>query len=381
MATLFFWIFSIITLIQIGYIAYYLMGFQKIFHSKQSPANINTNKSATIIICGHNEAENIQKNLKSILEDISPYPQLTCVFVNDRSTDASQSLLENLQKDYNQLSIIEIDTNTAKEYPGKKDALIKGVEAVKSDYIILTDADCWIDDKDWAIRWLAWMEHYEADVGLGLGLYEREKGWVNLFTQFETLNTLMQYGTYAVNGNAYMGVGRNIAYKTSVLKNAFQEEELLNRYRATLGGDDDILVNYLQENDYVTLPYFGENQATYSKSQNNCSAYFKQKARHISVGKYYNKKTKYSLGLYALSQALWWLLLFINVIVYYNQAILILALVYFLFKTMIYKKWQYFSKHKQNSFTFVLLEIFWIAYHLYLSPYIFWKNNKQWKSS
>lgn len=335
----------------------------------------------SLVICGHNESSNISKNLVSFLKAAPKGLLFECIYVNDRSTDSSSNELQKIIQEYNTLKIIDLPLDVPKILPGKKDALMHGIYAAKGEFIVLTDADCWIEDEQWITHWWKWMKTHNADVGLGIGLHAPASGFLNKFIQFETLNTFMQYGSLSIEHNAYMGVGRNLAYKRNILKDIFQDQEFLNFYSSTPGGDDDLLITYLQSKNYKILPFFNSEQATFTNAESDWSSYWSQKSRHVSTGKYYSKTVQKKLGIYALSQSLFWILALGFVIFYPHVLSFIILASYVLLKSMLYKKWQSFSKYRQNSFIFVFYELIWTMYHLYLSPYIFWKNKQEWRSS
>jgi len=70
-------------------------------------ALVNNNKpNVSIIIAARNEYKNLEKNLKSILEQ--DYPNFEVIVVNDCSWDESQKLLEYYQEVYPHLKISEL---------------------------------------------------------------------------------------------------------------------------------------------------------------------------------------------------------------------------------------------------------------------------------
>lgn len=368
--------------IQFLFILKFSKTFKKIL-ALSKPSNISTNNSiqVSIIICGHNESQELHHHLSTFLSTAPSCSSFECIYINDRSTDHSITILNDLSTTYPQLKIIDLPVDLPKILPGKKDALKRGVEAAQGEIILFTDADCWIEEKNWIYNWWHWMETHQADVGLGIGLYQSHTGILNRFIQFETMNSFMQYGSLSIHQKAYMGVGRNLAYRSHILKEVFRDPKFLSFYASTTGGDDDLLITYLQRKNKKILPFFHAQQATLSTPPTRWKEYWAQKSRHVSTGKFYASNVKKTLGLYALSQSLFWLFALLHMIFFPSFWSIVLLLIYFLLKSMLYNKWQVFSKYRQNSFTFVLYEWLWALYHLYLSPYIFWKNKQQWTSS
>lgn len=374
--------------IQIVFTVYFLLTFYKVKKISNIVASSTPCLSFSIIICGHNEAEHISHQLLSVLKQNMTHPDSEVIFVNDRSTDHSNEILQQFQSQFSRLKIIHIPTDKPRKYQGKKDALMHAFEEAKGEYLILLDADCAVTHDLWAEDWINWMSANQVTAGLGIGKYEKGNGLLQQFIQFETLNTFMQYGSYAMSNRAYMGVGRNLVYEKSVIKEAIQDPILIALFQKTIGGDDDLMIHYLKDNDHLILPYFKEEQATISKTSKNWKAYFKQKSRHVSVGKHYSRLTQMLLGAYAFSQALWWVLLstFIALFIFTDVlsthrfvTLLITFVVVFNLKYFNYNIWNRFHSKGQNSITFVWMELLWLIYHVILIPFIFWKNNKQWK--
>lgn len=59
------------------------------------------------------------------------------VLVDDASTDNSKSIIQNYQKDYENIKLVELEENSG--LPGKPRSL--GIKYASSDYIIFLDSD------------------------------------------------------------------------------------------------------------------------------------------------------------------------------------------------------------------------------------------------
>lgn len=383
-----FYIFLVLSAIQILHSLFFLKSYNKIIKI----SNISKEDYVipySIIICGKNEYKNIQNNLSSILKQIRKHKDSEVIFVNHRSEDNSKELLHKLQENNPHLKVLEIAKNKNQKVFGKKEALLYAFREAKGNYLLLTDADCKINNLHWAENWVAWMEKHHVDAGLGLGIYLNNRGLLQKFIQFETLQSYMQYGSYAIQGNAYMGVGRNIAYKKESLDKVINNPSFLEYYLKEMSGDDDLLIQYLAKNNYTILPYFSKNQSTLSLAKSNYKEYKKQKSRHLSIGKHYAFKDKLKLGFYALSIGFWWLfstvlfLLFIlNPLLFYSPYFyyfLLFFIISLIFKYLNYRKWHKMQIKEEKSITFVFMEWLWSLYHLVNIPSIFWKKSKTWK--
>ena len=114
---------------------YYFHYFLKLGTYKVNAESYSEQLPISIIIAARNEYANLEKNLKSILEQ--DYPNFEVIIVNDCSWDESQKLLEYYQEVYPHLRICELKEQ--EKYPtGKKFALTMGIKAALNNNLIFT---------------------------------------------------------------------------------------------------------------------------------------------------------------------------------------------------------------------------------------------------
>ena len=193
-------------------IFYNLYFFRKLIIYKKRKSNYIPNVS--IIICAKNEYDNLKKNLKTILNQ--DYINYEVIVVNDQSNDNTKDLLNEYEKTYFRLKVVNIDDNV-NHIIGKKFALTLGIKSAKYDHLLLTDADCFVDSNKWISS--ITRNFVSSDIVLGYGAYKKEKGLLNKLIRFDTYTIAIQYFSYALRSLTYMGVGRNLAYKKSVFFN------------------------------------------------------------------------------------------------------------------------------------------------------------------
>ncbi len=292
--------------------------------------NLDSQQPVSVIICARNEAENLKNNLPSILEQ--NYPNFEVVVVNDASTDDTAAVLLDFSKKYPHLNIVTV---LEKKGLGKKTALATGIEHAKNEWLLMTDADCTplSINKDSEISqspnhtiaqstsWISGMmagisqspNHpitqsisAEKEIVLGYAPYtKRDSSFLNKFIRFETVWTATQYLSFALIGQPYMGVGRNLLYnkKLYIKVNGFEKHADL------ASGDDDLFVNQVitQKNfSIILLPQ----TFMASEPKTRWKSYFTQKNRHLSAGNRYILKHKILLGLVSLSHFLFFVTIF-----------------------------------------------------------------------
>jgi cellulose synthase/poly-beta-1,6-N-acetylglucosamine synthase-like glycosyltransferase len=246
----------------------------------------------SIVICAKNEYVNLKKYIPLILDQ--DYPEFEVVIVNDASNDETIFLLEDMERDHEQINVVNI-TQDLNFFKGKKFPLSLGIKSAKYENLLLTDADCAPASKNW-IKKMAGNFTGSKEVILGYGQYKKEPGLLNLVIRFETVMTALQYFSYALLGIPYMGVGRNLAYKKSLfLKN----KGFIAHYNVD-SGDDDLFVNTVatKKNTQIEVD---PDSFTLSEGKRTFKEWWNQKRRHLSTSKYYRKKHKFLLGLYSFS--------------------------------------------------------------------------------
>lgn len=242
----------------------------------------------SVIVCARNEASRLAERLPAVLEQ--DYPDFEVLAVDHASTDDTASVLENLKAVYPHLRVFYCDDQRV----GKKNPLSLGLREARHEWVALTDADCRPASRAW-LRTLARRMRSGTDVVLGYGPLEETAGFQNAFARFETAMTAIQYGSYALAGMPYMGVGRNLAYRKGAITQPPSDfaPELLS-------GDDDLMVNAVAKLGNTRLAFIPEAFA-WSPAPVSWRAFLRQKSRHLSTSTRYKALHQALLGAWALS--------------------------------------------------------------------------------
>jgi glycosyltransferase involved in cell wall biosynthesis len=223
-----------------------------------------------------------------LLQDLSvqTYPNYEIILVLDNCSDKTLEKSRNLN--IKQLKIIELN-NTEK---GKKSALSRGIKEASGDFLVFTDADCRIPHIDWLIH-MAGTSSGEDVVHIGISLIHPQSNskLLNLFIQFETLQTAIQYIGSAIIHLPYMALGRNWGY-TKIVANKLDG---LQKHQYVIGGDDDLILQESAKKNAKVIPITHPSSINYSIVKMNLKNWWKQKHRHVGVG------LKYSLRFWLLS--------------------------------------------------------------------------------
>ena len=271
------------------------------FRSVSAPGDAQPSiQGVTIVVCANNEHDNLLELLP--LLTAQDYPLYEVLVMDDRSTDLSDVLLEELVPLLPNLRYIRIDVEAAHVTP-KKYALTIAMKKATYPTVLLTDADCRPASDQWLAGMVAPLQNESTEIVLGISPYTHQKGFLNFLIRSETLFTAVQYVSLALAGRPYMGVGRNLLYRRDLF---FRHKGFYSHMRVW-GGDDDLFVNEAATSRNVAVSLHPDTFTT-SAPKETWKAWKRQKQRHLNVGKRYKAGDKFLLGLITGTHVLTWLL-------------------------------------------------------------------------
>lgn len=338
---------------------YYLIGkYYRLAIYKNENSTEDKIIPVSVIISARNEAKNLIEFLPLILTQ--DYPNYEVVLINDCSFDGSDIVLMDMQKIYPHLKVVTISEHDRFK-TGKKFALTLGIKAATHEHMLFTDADCKPASNQW-VRLMTCNFDAQTEIVLGYSPYIRKGGLINTFVRFETLKTAINYLSAALKGDAYMGIGRNMAYT----KTLFFRSKGFASHMHLLSGDDDLFVNQNATSTNVKIE-IGNDGFTCSQAKATLASWYRQKKRHMGVGKYYQGRHRKMLTIDALSGFVYYILLITLIVsnfyplITFGIFILRLALQLFVY-IRIFKK----LNAKDLLFYLPVLDIF---YYFYLNVF------------
>jgi cellulose synthase/poly-beta-1,6-N-acetylglucosamine synthase-like glycosyltransferase len=294
-SSILFYVFIAIVSIQVSYYLSFLFSFAVKRPEKQSRKNI----PISVIICAKNEADNLKINLPEILEQ--DYQNFEIVLVNDSSSDETLEVMKTFAENHSNIKLVDVKTNEA-FWGNKKYALTLGIKASKYDFLVFTDADCKPNSNQWITDISSHFSN-EKSIVLGYGAYAKKRlSFLNKLIRFETVMTALQFFSYARLGIPYMGVGRNMAYR----KELFFNNSGFNGHMNLKSGDDDLFINEVANSKNTSISYT-KDSFTISEPKTTFKDWILQKRRHISTAKFYKPLHKFLLGLFYVTQFLFWI--------------------------------------------------------------------------
>ncbi|MBA3706806.1 MAG: glycosyltransferase [Bacteroidetes bacterium] len=332
---------------------------------------LTTTPPVSVIICARNEDHNITEFLPHIFEQ--DYKDFEVVVVNDCSFDNTEDILKGFSKKYSNLKVVTIKEDGVYAH-GKKVALMMGIKGAKYEHLLLTDADCKPNGKDWLRNM---MQHFttETEIVLGYGAYEKQKGFLNKMIRYDTFLIALQFLSFALARKTYMGTGRNLAYKKSLF---FKMKGFASHYHIE-SGDDDLFVNEAatKQNSKIEISI---DSHTVSRVKKTIRDWFRQKRRHVTTFKHYNWGSQFRLTMVGISQYLFFAS-FTALLIMQFEPIIVLALfvVRLLIQIIIFNKSMKLLAEKDLLLISPIIElVLLIVYPMISLSNVFIKENK-WK--
>jgi glycosyltransferase involved in cell wall biosynthesis len=368
-------LFVAITLIQIFYYLFYYL--RLVIYPIKNATPTQANAPVSVIICAKNEERNIEANIDSWMtqqyHDDNGEPLFEVLLVDDNSDDGSIYVYNHLREQYPSLRILML-RQEAKGIKGKKFPLSMGIKEAKYETLILTDADCKPNSQLWLTQMVNAYKNESTQIVLGYSPYAKQGGFLNKWIRWETAYTAIQYLSYALAGNAYMGVGRNLSYKRKL----FLHNKGFSAFSQLLSGDDDLFINQVATTKNTAICIHPQ-AYTKSAGKETFEAWWHQKSRHVSTSIYYKLTHKILLGVNSASHTLWWLLLIPALLLAPYWYIVLMG-----FGTRMLLQWLVLGLacnklHERDIIPFIpLFDILTVYYNFRLFPKIF-KSQTAWK--
>lgn len=251
-----FFILLFITLCYCTLIIWLIFGIRKVndLNLKQSS---NTN-DFSIVVPFRNEEESISNLLKSVLTIDYPIANFEVIFVDDESSDASRNKITDSLKDSKiKYSIIN---NYRYSNSPKKDAVTNAIKKAQFNWIITTDADCYLPET-WLTSYNNFIDSKQPKMVVSPVIYRNDGSF---FEEFQYLDFIsLQNATIGCFGieKPFLCNGANLAYRKDIFEslNGFEN----NNHVAS--GDDVFLLEKFTErfpNDVHYLKHYDAIVAT-----------------------------------------------------------------------------------------------------------------------
>lgn len=266
---------------------------------KRSPKS-NTSTSfppASIIICARDAALHLEKHLEDWLNQ--DYPEFEVVVVDDCSADETAYLLVTEAKKHPRLKYVLMDPAVIKN-GGKKLALTLGIKKAQYEHLVLTDADCIPSSDQWLKHMMSGFTEGKSVV-LGVAPITSQ-GILGGLIHYENMYTALNYLGMALRGQPYMGVGRSLAYTKTI----YNSVGGFSAHHHIPAGDDDLFVQAVATKSNTAVVIEPEAYIN-SKGPKSFQAYWRQRMRHLWVGKLYTSSISLKLSILPIFNLLFWI--------------------------------------------------------------------------
>ncbi|MCW5519316.1 glycosyltransferase [Aureitalea sp. L0-47] len=349
--------------------AYYLL-FSKFSFSKVIERKAAVHYPVSVLVCSKNEAENLKAHIPLWLEQ--EYEDFELILINDASTDDTLEVMEQFAQGDPRIAIVDVATNET-FWGSKKYALTLGIKKAKHKRLLFTDADCKPASKHWISQMVSQLDERKQII-LGYGAYQKMPGLLNAIIRFETILTATQYFSYAMAGNPYMGVGRNIAYTSNI----FYENSGFTSHMNIQSGDDDLFVNKAATPSNTGLQ-FHPDSFTYSIPKTTFREWLLQKKRHTTTAKFYKFKHKFLLSAFFFFNLSFWILTMIGCLGSYWKLVVPMICFRFLFQMLILGKVAAKLKERPLIIFIPILELFLVFLQLVIFSSKRTSSHANWK--
>lgn len=155
------------------------IGLQRIDRLENEPAS-QDGPLVSIIVAARNEEKGVKESLQSQFSQ--SYDRLEWILVNDRSTDTTPIIMNEMQSAYKNVNVIHI-TTLPPGWLGKNHAMYVGAKQARGELLLFTDADV-IFQKDAIAKAVHYfMEHELAHLTAAPNL-RGQRLWLNSFIAF-----------------------------------------------------------------------------------------------------------------------------------------------------------------------------------------------------
>ena len=319
------WVVLLLTIIALFCQLYYYFRYLWLRKDKSHLPSEGGLPKVSVVVCAHNEAENLQNYLQILLSQ--DYPDYEVIVVDDESEDSTLILLEQYAREYPNFYHTFVPKG-ARVISSKKLALTIGIKAAHYDYILLTDADCRPESRNWIREMMMGYDSSSTEMVLGFSPYFEMDTLLSGLISYDTLFIGLQYMGMARAGHPYMGVGRNLSYRRSTFFNNHGFQGLLD----VRAGDDDLFVNKVISNyrkhnrrksnvNVVCNP----DALTWSAPKPTWKQWMQQKQRHLSVSNKYTLTNKIRLTFEPFTRGMIYVLLLVTLL--YGSHMLVAAVI------------------------------------------------------
>jgi len=159
--------------------------------SARYPCDSEVRPSVSIIVAARNEAEDLASCLDSLVALTYPQNLLEIIIVDDRSTDATPSIIRAYADRHPHLKLITAAPGTG-HLLGKTNAVTQGIDVSSGEILMFTDADCFVPR-----RWVEETVKYYSDKSVAIVAGFTELQGNRMFDEMQCLDWFVLFSVAA----------------------------------------------------------------------------------------------------------------------------------------------------------------------------------------
>jgi len=243
------------------------------------PSGFIGRTKVSVIVAARNEAENIERLLKTLAENIETYDSelLEIIIVNDHSEDETAAIVESFGDTF---TLLNLETQS-----GKKAAIASGIKLANGELIITTDADC-VVPANWVNTFVSFYEAHQVSFMAAPVIFSAQPKLIHKL-QLLDLSGMMGVTQAGVNAKKwYMANGANMAFK----KQSYNEVKGYADNQEWASGDDMFLIQSIALENEDQIAFIKTSSAVKADPEKTVGAFIKQRLRWGTKNKSYTHK-------------------------------------------------------------------------------------------
>ena len=275
-------ILIIILIISALYLIYILAFTFGLYNLKEKFFTFNNknNVKASVLIAARNEEKNIGNLLKSLYNQTFSKELFEVIIIDDHSEDETISIVENFLKEHKDINLKFFKA----EKEGKKHAISQALHLAENEFILVTDADCFLKE-NWIESIVNFYKEENCKMILAPVLLSPAGTFFEKIQVLEHLSLIGSTAGSAAIGFPVMCNGANMAYERLVALEVEKQRKDFN----IPSGDDMFLMEYFIKNYGAENVKFLLSKTAIVKTNTckNISEFFRQRRRWVSKTKSY----------------------------------------------------------------------------------------------
>lgn len=242
----------------------------------------------SIIIPARNEALFIEDCLNSIQVQNYPAHLFEVIVVNDHSTDETEVIVEMMKSSFASLQLINLsDHVTGNINAYKKRAIEIAVAQTKGEWIVTTDADCFVLP-NWLMNFDQFIQEKDPVFVAAPVMFSKTPTWLGLFQLLDFMSLQGITAAAVAAGYHSMCNGANLAYS----KKAFYEVGQFKGIDQLASGDDMFLMYKIKKQFPGRLGFlFSDEMIVTTAPMPNWKSFFNQRIRWASKADSYSERS------------------------------------------------------------------------------------------